>query len=92
MGDAAYTDYAVEEMFDDNNLRLLVSRKSNSKRPHQPYIEYFISTIRKRIETVFSDIAKYFPKTIHAVTANGFLIKLMAFIWAYTFDKLYVAT
>jgi len=76
----------------DTDIRLLVNRKSNSKRPHQPHIEYFISKTRKRIETVFSDIAKYFPKTIHAVTANGFLIKLMAFIWAYTFDKLYVAT
>ena len=84
--------YEEEDMLDDTNLRLLVSRKSNSKQPHLPHIEYFISIIRKRIETVFSDIAKYFPKTIHAVTAKGFLIKLMAFIWAYTFDKLYVAT
>jgi hypothetical protein len=28
------------------------------------------------------------PKSIHAVTYEGFLIKLIAFIWAYTFDKL----
>jgi hypothetical protein len=92
MGDSAYTDYTLEEMFNDNHIQLMVNRKRNSKRPHQPWIEHLISIARKRIETAFSDIAKYFPKTIHAVTANGFLIKIIAFIWAYTFDKLYVAT
>jgi hypothetical protein len=40
-------------------------------------------------ETTFSDIAKYLPKKIHAVTKSGVLIKLIMFIWAYTFDKLY---
>jgi hypothetical protein len=29
------------------------------------------------------------PESIHAVTAEGFLIKIIAFIWAYTFDSLY---
>jgi hypothetical protein len=29
------------------------------------------------------------PKKIHAVTDEGFLIKIIAFIWAYTWDKLY---
>jgi hypothetical protein len=28
------------------------------------------------------------PKTIHAVTDIGFLSKLAAFFWAYTFEKL----
>ena len=92
MADAAYTDYDIEEMLEDNNIRLLANRKNNSKKPHKPWVEYLISVYRKRIETAFSDIAKYFPKKIHAVTANGFLIKIIAFIWAYTFDKLYVAT
>ncbi|MDR1372021.1 MAG: IS982 family transposase, partial [Dysgonamonadaceae bacterium] len=57
--------------------------------PHNPCLEYLIANGRKRIETAFSDIAKYLPKTIHAVTENGFIIKLTAFIWGYTFDKLY---
>lgn len=29
------------------------------------------------------------PKNIHAVTENGFLIKIIMFIWAYTFDKVF---
>ena len=92
MADAAYTDYLLEEILEDDGISLLANRKANSKRPHKPWTEYLISSGRKRIEAVFSDINKYFPKTIHAVTCNGFLIKLIAFIWAYTFDKLYLAT
>jgi hypothetical protein len=35
---------------------------------------------RKRIETAFSDIAKYLSKKFHAVTGIEFLIKLIMFI------------
>jgi hypothetical protein len=76
-------------MLADNNIRLLAARKANSKQPHHPSTEYLIATQRKRIETAFSDIAKLMPKSIHAVTAEGFLIKLIAFIWAYTFNNLH---
>jgi hypothetical protein len=86
---SAYTDYLFEEMPAHNNIHLKAARKSNSGKPHNPYREYLISIYRKRIETAFSDIAKYMPKKIHAVTQAGFLIKLIMFIWAYTFDKLY---
>ncbi|KAA6335161.1 hypothetical protein EZS27_016568, partial [termite gut metagenome] len=34
--------------------------------------------------------AKYLPKTIHAVTERGFLIKLIAFIWGYTLDRILI--
>jgi hypothetical protein len=64
MGDSAYTDYTLEEMFNDNHIQLMVNRKRNSKRPHQPWIEHLISIARKRIETAFSDIAKYFPTLV----------------------------
>jgi len=89
LADSAYTDYMTEEMMLDEGIRLLAARKSNSKQPHNPCTEYLIAIGRKRIETAFSDISKYLPKNIHAVTEIGFLIKLIAFIWAYTFDKIY---
>ncbi|KAA6318177.1 hypothetical protein EZS27_031780, partial [termite gut metagenome] len=63
---------------------------ANSKRPHKPWVEYLISISRKRIEVSFSDIAKYLPKTIHAVTERGFLSKLIAFIWGYTLDRILI--
>jgi hypothetical protein len=89
LADAAYTDYLLEEMLLDDGIKLMAARKSNSKKSHSPCVDYLISIQRKRIETAFSDIAKYMPKKIHAVTEKGFLIKLIMFIWAYTFDKLY---
>lgn len=89
LADSAYTDYLMEEMLLENGIRLLANRKSNSRHPHNPCTEYLISIGRKQVETAFSDIAKYLPKKIHAVTKSGFLIKLIMFIWAYTFDKLY---
>jgi hypothetical protein len=75
-------------MLSDDGIRLLTARKANSKRPHKPWVEYLISISRKRIEDAFSDIAKYMPKTVHAVTEKGFLIKLIAFIWGYTLDRM----
>jgi len=89
LADCAYTDYLLEEVLAHDDIHLKAARKSNSKKPHEPCTEYLISIQRKRIETAFSDTAKYMPKKIHAVTENGFLIKLIMFIWAYTFDKLY---
>jgi IS5 family transposase len=68
--DAAYTDYTTEEMLADHGIRLLAARKANSKRLHA-WVEYLISISRKRIEVSFRDIAKYMPKTIHAVTEGG---------------------
>jgi hypothetical protein len=44
--------------------------------------EYLISVQRKQIKTTFSDITKLMPKSIHAITANRVLIKIIAFIWA----------
>jgi hypothetical protein len=89
LADAAYNDYQMEEMLADNDVRLPVARKTSSKQPHHPCTEYLISIQRKRIETAFSDIAKLMPKSIHAVTPEGFLIKLIAFIGVYTFNNLH---
>jgi hypothetical protein len=89
MGDSAYTDYLLEEMLQKNNIHLLAARKANSKQPHDPCMEYRIDSQRKRVETVFSDTSKLMPKSIHSVTYEGFLIKIIAFIWGYTFEKLH---
>jgi hypothetical protein len=86
--DSAYTDYTLEEMMNDDGISLLAARKQNAKKRHELWVEYVIATYRKRIEVTFSDMAKYFPKSIHAVTANGFLIKLIAFIFGYTIDRI----
>ena len=86
--DSAYTNYPIEDMLKDaENIDLLVARKSNSKRKHEPYIEYLISVMRKRIETTFSEISNLLLKKIHAVTEYGFLLKVVIFIFGYTISR-----
>jgi hypothetical protein len=45
--------------------------------------------MRKRIETVFSQITGIFPRNINAVTAKGFEIKIFNFILAYIFKLIF---
>lgn len=87
--DAAYTDYQAEdELLENESIRLLVSRKSNSKRPDQPCLVYLKEQMRKGIETTFSSIKALFLRKIHAVSFKGFLIKLLLFLFAFTLNKL----
>jgi len=86
--DSAYTNYSIEDMLKDaENIDLLVQRKSNSKKQHEPYVDFLISYMRKRIETTFSEISNFLPKKIHAVTEYGFLLKVVIFIFGYAISK-----
>jgi hypothetical protein len=86
--DAAYTNYSIEDMLKDaEDIDLLVARKSHSKRKHEPYVEYLISSMRKRIETTFSEISNFLPKKIHATTEFGFLLKVVIFIFGYAISR-----
>jgi len=86
--DAAYTNYSIEDMLKDaEQIDLLVARKSDSRRQHEPYVDYLISSMRKRIETTFSEISNFLPKKIHAVTEFGFLLKMVVFIFGYTISR-----
>jgi hypothetical protein len=59
------------------------TRKKNSLRATDSYIERIAHrTFRKRIETAFSKITAMFPKSIHAVTSEGFELKVISFIIA----------
>jgi len=85
--DAAYTDYKLEDlMFEEDGVWLLTRRKSNSKRKDKPWMDYIKQQVRKLIETHFSCIKARMPRSIHAVTAEGFYLKTALFIIAYTFE------
>ena len=88
--DSAYTDYKIEDsLFAQQLISLKVQRKSNSKRPDTKLQLQNKLKMRKRIETAISDIKKLFPRTIHAVTLNGFLIKLILFIFTLQLNKIF---
>lgn len=87
--DSAYTNYSVEDTLKIHSfISLKIQRKSNSKRPDSAVIATQKTKMRKRVEAIISNIKKKFPKNIHAVTLNGFLIKLILFIFAVQFTYL----
>lgn len=89
IGDKAYTDYLLEDVFQEAQRCLLPLRKSNSKRPVKPWIHYLQSAYRSVIETTGSLIEKLLPKSIHAVTARGFELKVAIFVLACSINYLF---
>ena len=86
-----YTYYEWEDhLFEQEELCLLVARKSNSKRRDALPLHDYKQWLRRRIETVFGEIAKLFPKKIHATTLSGFVFKISLFLFAYQVDKAFI--
>jgi hypothetical protein len=89
--DAGYTDYDAEDDFQQcDRVSLKVMRKKNSRRPDQPWVAYIKQHLRHPIETLFSQITQRFPKSIHAVTMDGFLLKVAAFIMVFTLESAFL--
>lgn len=87
-GDSGYTDYEQEDLYAEcEAITLSVHRRKNSKRPDEAWQRYLKKVFRKPIEPVISAIVARYPRTIHAVTAQGFLLKVFLFIFADTIDK-----
>ncbi|WPR70691.1 IS982 family transposase [Flavobacterium sp. NG2] len=87
-GDSAYTDYGLEDIALNKKCILLkIQRKSNAKRIDTLEQKNEKLKMRKRVETTISDIKKMFPRTIHAVTLEGFLIKLTLFVFGLQLNK-----
>lgn len=86
--DAGYTDYVGEDLFEEaTGNRQQTARKKNSHRPHEPHENFLIQHFRKSIETCFSQLTARFPKQIHAVTAQGFVLKIVLFIFVHSLDQ-----
>jgi hypothetical protein len=89
--DSGYTDYTAEDDLEiASEIDLKVLRKKNSKRQDEPWNHYIKQHTRHYIETVFSAITCLFPKSIHAVTFDGFLLKIEAFIFAFTLKQAFM--
>jgi len=87
--DAGYTDYGSEDdLFEAEGIIARVQRKTNSKRKDEPYVRFLKQYMRKAIETDFSQLKAKMLRSIHAVTKEGFLLKVALFVIAFTFDKL----
>ena len=81
--DKAYNDYEIEDLLKEvNHIDLLPMRKKNSKRALSPSVTFVQSYHRKRVETAGSLIEQLLPKSIHAVTSQGFELKVALFVIA----------
>ena len=89
IGDKAYTDYEMEDLMTEANVHLVPLRKKNSLRPVPAYLTYLQASIRKRAETTGSLIERLLPKSIHAVTARGFELKVALFVLACSINCLW---
>ena len=80
-GDRACNACNIEDEIKRSNV------DKNSKRKYEAFAEDGIKLIRKRIESAFSVIAQRFPAHIHAVTAQGFELKIFLFVLACGIEK-----
>lgn len=86
--DAGYTDCVGEILFEEaTGNRQPTARKKNSQRAHEPHENFLIQHFRRSIETCFSQLTARFPKQIRAVTAQGFVLKIVLFIFVHSLDQ-----
>jgi hypothetical protein len=84
-GDKAYTSKDFEEdLLRTKDVLLVAERRANSKRGQSLFYHRYGRKIRKRIETAFSKMAGWLPRRLHAVTDQGFLLKIMLLISAFS--------
>jgi hypothetical protein len=82
--DRIYNDYELEDVMEIADLHFQPMRKKNSKRPFPPYIQFLQHHHRKRIETAISVLEQSFPRSIHATSAEGFELKIVLFLLAFS--------
>jgi hypothetical protein len=88
--DAGYTEYNFEDFLKEAEIHLMIQRKKNSKRLDKPAIADYKQLMRKFIETTIGEIEKLFPKKIHATDLDGFLLKILLFVFAYQLNKAFL--
>jgi Transposase DDE domain len=87
--DAGYTDYLSEDdLFEAELIHAKVQRKRNSKRKDEPHLRFLKQHMRKGIEATFSTLKARMLRNIHAVTQQGFLLKVALFVIAFAFEKI----
>lgn len=84
--DRGYNHYVIEDVLKEAGIIFQPMRKKNSKRPFPPWICYLQHAYRKMVETTGSLLNQLFPKRIHAVTAQGFELKMVLFVLALSFQ------
>jgi len=84
-GDSGFLDTEFETALrEEAGLRLVVPRRSNMKEQLDGCLEYVCRVRRKQVETTFSQLSERLARSIHAVTARGFELKVMLTVLAFS--------
>lgn len=88
--DKIYNDYSFEDLLSEAaGISLKPIRKKNPVRAGGDFIfRRAPAHARKRVETAFSGTTGLFPKKIHAVTPQGFALKVIGFILVFSIQFL----
>ena len=82
--DKAYNWHTREDELQQVGIQLQPIRKKNSKKADNTYASNWLrKQYRRHIETDISQLERLFPQTLHAVTSEGFLFKLVGFMVAH---------
>ena len=87
--DKAYCNYRIEDALQAAEIPLKPVRKKNAKRQYPPWEVYLQQKTRKRVEVSISLIEQLSPKSIHAVSAQGFELKVLLFVIATSIKQLF---
>ncbi len=84
LADAAYLDGGYAAAMGEAGLTLTAQRRGNSRDPLPPWVSYLCQQTRRRVETVFSGLRKALAGHVHAVTPEGFELKVFLTVLAYS--------
>ena len=87
--DKAYCNYGIEDALAASGISLRPIRKKNAKRQYPPHEVYLQQFHRKQVEVTNSLVTQLLPKSIHAVTAIGFELKVFLFLIATSIKQLF---
>jgi hypothetical protein len=89
MMDRGYTDYVAEDLLREaEGLEVYPVRRETSVR-YAGCRQYLAVVKRRFVESVGSCLHSLLPRRVHAVTLDGFMLKLMCFIYAHNFNLLH---
>lgn len=88
IGNKAYNLYWLEDVLAEAGLTLLPVRKKNSQRQLEPWERDLQLQHRQMVETAGSLIERKLPKSIHAVNAESFELKVKLFALGLSLDQL----
>lgn len=85
VGDKGFLDRGLEsDLKDDASIHLLVPRRKNMKEQLDDLVQWVAGSLRKQVETTFSQLAERLARSIHAVTPRGFELKVFLTVLTFT--------